>query len=104
MAVLCGYGEKPFRVTLSSLGIIFGYGILYYFLNVLKVPEGYNLIRLNIWDNIYFSVVTFTTLGFGDLTIKIVPLFQALVGSEAFIGAFMMGLFVFTLSRRYSAR
>jgi hypothetical protein len=103
MAVLCGYGEKPYRVIASSFSIIVGYSLLYRWFDILSLPEEYNR-ALVVWDYLYFSIVTFTTVGFGDLTTKLKPLFQMLVGSEAFIGAFMMGLFVFTLSRRYSAR
>jgi len=104
MACLCGYGEKPYRVIASSLIIVFLYSFLYAALNLLKVPVDYSSSALKLWDYIYFSVVTFTTLGFGDLTPKLTPLFQMLTGSEAFIGAFMMGLFVFTLGRKYTAR
>lgn len=104
MALLCGYGEKPYRVIMSSAVIIFLYSFIYAALNILKVPVDYSSIRLSLWDYIYFSVVTFTTLGFGDLTPRMEPFFQMLVGSEAFIGGFMIGLFVFTLARKYAAR
>lgn len=104
MALLCGYGEKPHRVIISSLTIIFSYSFIYAGLSTLKVPADYVAVKLSLWDYIYFSIVTFTTLGFGDLTPKMIPFFQMLTVSEAFIGAFMMGLFVFTLARKYSAR
>lgn len=105
MALLCGYGEKPSRVILSSAALVLIYGIAYSALDILSVPQAYvEKGGFVFWDYIYFSIVTFTTVGFGDLTTKVVPLFQMLVGSEAFIGAFMMGLFVFTLARKYAAR
>lgn len=105
MALLCGYGEKPCRVILSSTALIFIYSIIYAALDILKASsEVVNANGFSIWDYIYFSIVTFTTVGFGDLSPKMVPLFQMLVGSEAFVGAFMIGLFVFTLARKYTAR
>lgn len=104
MALLCGYGEKPYRVIMSSMVIVFLYSFIYAALNILKVPQDFPSISFGLWDYIYFSIVTFTTLGFGDLTPKMAPLFQMLAGSEAFIGAFMMGLFIFTLARKYTAR
>ncbi|MFH1867363.1 MAG: pentapeptide repeat-containing protein [Candidatus Omnitrophota bacterium] len=104
MALLCGYGEKPYRVITSSLVIIFSYSFLYSALNALKIPADSISAKLGSWDHIYFSIVTFTTLGFGDITPKMKPFFQMLTVSEAFIGAFMMGLFVFTLARKYTAR
>ena len=57
-------------------------------------------------DNYYFSVVTFTTLGFGDLYPNStkgfleIPWFRVLAALEAFIGAFMMALFVVVASKR----
>jgi len=104
MAILCGYGEKPYRVVVSSMVIIFSYSIMYASSSILKIPADANFMGFKLWDYIYFSIVTFTTVGFGDLTPRMVPFLQMLTGSEAFIGAFMMGLFVFTLARKYTAR
>ncbi len=105
MAVLCGYGEKPYRVIVSSAVLVFVYSVIYALLDILKFSAEYASPRvLNFWDYVYFSIVTFTTVGFGDLTTKLVPLYEMLVGSEAFIGAFMTGLFIFTLARKYTAR
>ncbi|MFC1808451.1 pentapeptide repeat-containing protein [Candidatus Omnitrophota bacterium] len=102
MALLCGYGEKPYRVIASSIVFVASYAIAYAGLGVLNPTTVYK--SFSSWDYIYFSIVTFTTLGYGDLTPKAVPLFQMLAGSESFIGAFMMGLFIFTLARKYTAR
>ena len=103
MALMCGYGEKPYRVILFSVAATFIYAILYYITAAINVPLQVSA-GGGFWDCLYFSIVTFTTLGFGDITPKHIPLFQMLVGTEAFLGAFMMGLFVFTLARKYSAR
>jgi uncharacterized protein YjbI with pentapeptide repeats len=102
MGLLSGYGEKPNRVILSSAAIIFIYSIIYYYLNAVATLSAVN--KSSIWDYIYYSIVTFTTLGYGDLVPKAHTGYRLLAGSEAFIGAFMIGLFVFTLSRKYSAR
>ena len=54
-------------------------------------------------DCLYFSAITFTTLGYGDFR----PLEgwgRILAGSEAFIGAFMMALFVYTFARKMGGR
>ena len=55
-----------------------------------------------IWyENYYFSVVTFTTLGFGDLQPQSnMPLVQICAMIEAVTGAFMMALFVLTFGRK----
>lgn len=103
MGLLCGYGERPHRVIMSSAFIVLLYGIAFYALKAVRAPLNTNYI-LNFWDHIYYSVVTFTTLGYGDIIPKVDFLYKMLAVSEAFIGAFMMGLFVFTLARKYSAR
>ncbi len=103
MGILCGYGEKPNRVVLSALGIILLYGTIYYLLKTIT-PSYADQAILTIGDHIYYSIITFTTVGYGDLIPKENVWYRLLAGSEAFIGAFMIGLFVFTLSRKYSAR
>jgi len=103
MGILCGYGEKPNRVTVSSIAIIFIYAAMYYYLNAVAIIDS-TIKNYFFWDYVYYSIVTFTTLGYGDLVPKPNIGYRLLAGSEAFIGAFMIGLFVFTLSRKYSAR
>lgn len=103
MGIFCGYGEKPFRVIFSSAFIILFYAAAYFWLDAIT-PSEFSLYRASFLENIYYSIVTFTTLGYGDLIPRANAFLRLLAGSEAFIGAFMMGLFVFTLARRYSAR
>ena len=60
------------------------------------LPEGYiaySQLDDNILTNLYYSAVTITTLGFGDVT----PLNEAaavLVGAEAVLGVVVAGLFI----------
>jgi uncharacterized protein YjbI with pentapeptide repeats len=103
MELLSGYGEKPNRVIFSSIGIISFYSIIYFVLSAITASYSANG-DFSLWDYVYYSIVTFTTLGYGDLVPKANIGYRLLAGSEAFIGAFMIGLFVFTLSRKYSAR
>lgn len=49
---------------------------------------------------VYFSIVTFTTLGYGDITAT--PGMQWLSASEAVLGAALMSLFIVALSRKFS--
>nr|WP_229511042.1 ion channel [Massilia sp. CFBP 13721] len=48
---------------------------------------------------LYFSMVTFSTLGYGDILPK-TSLARLLCGSEALLGAFTMGLVVAGFSNR----
>ena len=103
MNLLCGYGEKPHRIILSSFFVIFFFGFLYSFLNAVQSSaEGHYAMKLG--DYMYYSIITFTTVGYGDFVPRSLTAFRLLAGAEAFIGVFLTGLFIFTLARRYSAR
>lgn len=103
MNILCGYGEKPYRIVLSALSAIIGYALIYFLLNAVEssVSPSY---MLRWSDYIYYSTITFTTVGYGDFIPKAHGLFRLVAASEAFIGVFLVGLFIFTLARKYSAR
>jgi len=97
-----GYGEKPGRVIVSAILVILLFASLFTIFGISNV--GIEQITSNNFFNcIYFSTITFTTLGYGDFR----PLEgwgRILAGSEAFIGAFMMALFVYTFARRTGGR
>jgi hypothetical protein len=98
--LFCGYGEKPLRVVLFSLGFILLCAVFYFLLGVrygeqhigLSLAHGFVHNLMDLLTCIYYSVVTFTTLGYGDL----VPIgfARALAAFEAFTGSFTMALFV----------
>lgn len=93
---ICGYGEKPIRVILAALLIILGYAFLYHHFQAITTE----LISQNIGfsEALYFSIVTFTTLGYGDY--HPLPSYQHLATTEALIGAFMIALFVLVFGRK----
>ncbi|NQT22210.1 MAG: pentapeptide repeat-containing protein [Candidatus Omnitrophica bacterium] len=103
MNILCGYGEKPNRIIMSSFFVVVGYATIYKILGAIRAADTPAYI-LSMGDYIYYSVITFTTVGYGDFIPKAAPLFRLLAASEAFIGTFMIGLFIFTLARKYAAR
>jgi len=106
----CGYGEKPYKIISSSLVFIFINSIIFFFSGMINNDT---IIRFNLNKSLlenletflkscYFSVVTFTTLGYGDFTAKGFGKFFAV--AEAFLGAFMMALFVITFSKKMMDR
>jgi Ion channel/Pentapeptide repeats (8 copies) len=106
--LLCGYGEETDRVIAFSLLVMLTCAVFYFLLGV-RGPEGRLAFDLqaglmrNIYslgDCIYFSVITFTTVGYGD----VMPLGWARLVSmlEAFTGAFSISLFVVVFVRKMS--
>mgnify|MGYP001054055553 CR=1 FL=1 len=96
LSIFSNYGESPFRVLVSSLFIIIIYSILYW--GFQGITSGDIKFNPSFLESLYFSIVTFTTLGYGDYHPK--PFFQLVATSEAFIGAFMLAFFVVVVSRK----
>lgn len=103
MNILCGYGEKPYRIILTAMSTILLFALLYFSFGAIESP-GYPSYSMRWFDYIYYSTITFTTVGYGDFVPKPFGLFRLMAAVEAFSGVFVTGLFIFTLARKYSAR
>ena len=103
MNILCGYGEKPYRIIVSALLTILTFALLYFSLNTVERSGDYSYM-LKWYDYLYYSTITFTTVGYGDFVPKAQLAGRLLAAVEAFSGVFVTGLFIFTLARKYSAR
>jgi len=97
-----GYGEQPIKVIISAMSIILIFTFLFMGSGISNIDIE-RITTKNFFDCIYFSTVTFTTLGLGDFR-PVEGWGRILVGTEAFIGAFMMALFVYTFARRTGGR
>lgn len=128
---ILGYGEKPIRVLRFSLILILLFSSYYYkndnyTLNIrdenstqetaiITAEPATKRHRLDIYEAIYFSTVTFATLGYGDITpnfrsneetINTIPSFKKYVlplmvpALEAVLGCIMIATFVVVLGRR----
>ncbi len=101
---LFGYGERPIRVLMASAIIIFLCGI-FYSSSFAEVEWRGQLYQESLgWiDGMYFSTITFTTLGFGDMFPRHGHTLTKIIAmAEALAGACLMALFVVSLSKRYS--
>lgn len=94
--ILFGYGEKLSRVALSALGVILIFSLIYWAAGDNIVHEGNHDPSLR--ECFYLSGVTFTSLGYGDITPT--GYYQVLAVVEALMGVSLMSLFVVTLSRK----
>ena len=112
--LVTAYGSSPSRVIATSVALILFCALLY------PVTGGVQEIRLNrtityeltdpagasparllavFLQSLYFSVVTFATLGYGDIQ-PVGPWARAIAATEALAGPLMMALLVFVLTRR----
>ena len=92
-----GYGERPWRVVITSLLVILAFAGLYPLAGGVELET--DVSGPEFLTYLYFSGVTFTTLGYGDVH----PLTQAaqqLAVVQSFLGAALMALLVAVLTRR----
>ncbi len=102
----CAYGERPGGVLLWALIVILFSAQIYtlYHLNLLDGQM--RPMPASMVSTIYFSTVTFTTLGLGDYRPQQVPYpsqgwwLPLYVAGEALAGALLMSLFLVTFARR----
>jgi len=102
--LLFGYGERPIRVLFASAAVVVICALFYSSpYSLLAMRSGSEDSGKMFLDGLYFSVTTFTTLGFGDMYPDQHHLLTRCVAmGEALCGASLMALFVVTLSKRYS--
>jgi uncharacterized protein YjbI with pentapeptide repeats len=105
--VLCltmRYGESPIRVLGTALLVVLG-GSLLYPIGLVERPNGEFLRYTLSWellptlgDSVYFSLLTFTTLGYGSFQPR--GLGKLVAVGEATLGLVLFAIFVFVVGRR----
>ncbi|MEC9072283.1 MAG: ion channel [Myxococcota bacterium] len=93
--LVCGYGERPLRLTGVFAAVITAFALGYSNFGLVG-PDG--PITGDFFQSLYFSIVTFTSLGYGE--IRPVGFARLLAGTEAVLGVFLSSLFVFVFCRR----
>ena len=93
-----GYGERPLRTLVLGAVIIFGTAVIYAVSGSSILVNGVAR-AISFPESLYLSIVTFTTVGFGDY----LPLgwTRILAAHEALAGIFLTPLFLVALTRRY---
>lgn len=98
--LFCGYGEAPLRIVGISILMIICCAFLYTLtglnyqgeLKIYHANDSYQQTIDLFLSCLYYSVVTFTTLGYGDFAP--IGLSRAIAAFEAFTGSFTIALFV----------
>lgn len=102
----CDYGRSIFRWALWLLilaelfAIIFG---LFNYFNPLSFESKFISFTWPGISFLYYSIVTFTTLGFGDIVPKI-PVLQIIVMVEVILGYIMLGGLISILANKLARR
>lgn len=92
---LWGYGEKPWRLAIGMLVAIFGFGTLQFALD--GIPgRGW-------WEHVYFSGITFCSVGYGDLLPE-QPIPRALAVIEGLLGITFLGLLIASVTKKIMSR
>jgi len=94
--------EVPIRLYVRTFGlVVLGCAVLYYLLT----PSGHGLSRdlkplanVTFYDALYFSIVTVSSLGYGDLSP--IGLSRAIAGIEVLFGLAFMGIVIAKITSR----
>ncbi|GAH63404.1 unnamed protein product, partial [marine sediment metagenome] len=91
--LLCGYGERPWQVFASAAVVVLGLALIYFAIGTLTPGTFLN--------SLYYSAVSFTALGYGSWAPEPTGwVIKAIGALEAFVGVFMMALFLITFTRK----
>jgi len=98
--LLFGYGERPVRVLAASALIIVLCAFFYSWPDLLIYRGGQ--VEPSFLQGLYFSTITFTTLGYGDLFPAPDGFCRLVAMTEAVTGGCLMALFIVCLAKRFS--
>jgi hypothetical protein len=90
-----GYGERPWRLFMTALAVIFAFATLQYSLD--GIPNA------GFWDTVYFSGITFLTIGYGDLVpLGGVPRMLSVL--EGIVGITVIGMLIASATKKIMNR
>lgn len=92
-AFISGHGERPLRVIRWAAIWIFGLTAIYYLIDATWSLSA-------VWNSLYFSMVSFTALGYGSWVTTTNEWMKGVGAFESFMGVFTIALFLVTFTRK----
>ena len=95
--MFAGFGYRPLRIVGTGLAAILAYGLLYWATGGV-LTSGASPRPAEFWECLYFSGITFSTVGYGDFVPAPHMRFAAM--TEGALGVFALGFFAVALTNR----
>lgn len=95
--LIWGYGELPFRTLRIACTVIILSAFCYYLSGT--VLTGGSIQKISFFESLYLSIITYTTVGYGDYLP--VGWIRGVAAFEAIAGIFLTPIFLIALARRY---
>ena len=93
-----GYGDRPLRVIGAAVAFVLGFGTLYYFMGEFVVDADSMIVGgVSFSEAIYYSLVSFTAVGYGNWVSDPVRWTRFLGAVESALGISTIALFVAVL-------
>ena len=95
--LIWGYGELPFRTLMIACSVIILSALCYHVSGT--ILTGGFVQKIDLFESLYLSVMTYTTVGYGDY----LPMgwVRGVAAVEALSGVLITPLFLIALTRRY---
>ena len=100
--LLFGYGERPARIAFAAAIVIFLFALMHFVFPLSELSADLGAIWSRVWHSFYFSVVSFSTLGYGGWIETPHTWVAYLGGLESFVGLFITAMFLVTFSRKWT--
>lgn len=94
------YGNSFLRWGFTGLVTVFAFAVIYGLTDLGNPPAVHMLTEGRpLYDYLYYSIVTFVTLGYGDI-LPLTALHKVLACTEVILGYFMLGMFIDLMNRK----